>query len=74
MLAMVVNDNADCLAHSGAWASIASMLAPTGECGCLRERACSRWSSTITRVAWHARNESTFASVRMNDPENGTGS
>ena len=33
LLAMVVNDNAGCLAHSGAWASIASKLAPTRDRG-----------------------------------------
>ncbi|MGE8068542.1 hypothetical protein [Pseudomonas sp. NPDC089569] len=31
MLAMVVNDDAGCLIPRGALASIASMLAPTGE-------------------------------------------
>jgi hypothetical protein len=30
MLAMVVNDDACCLMARGVWASIASMLAPTG--------------------------------------------
>ncbi len=30
MLAMVVNDNAGCLNARGDWATIASMLAPTG--------------------------------------------
>ncbi len=30
MLAMVVNEDAGCLDARGAWASIASMLAPTG--------------------------------------------
>ncbi|MGE8064241.1 hypothetical protein [Pseudomonas sp. NPDC089569] len=34
MLAMVANDNADCLTRRGAWLSIASMLAPTGEGRC----------------------------------------
>ncbi len=30
MLAMDVNDNVGCLIPSGVWATIASMLAPTG--------------------------------------------
>ena len=29
MLAMVVNDDADCLVPRGVWSTIASMLAPT---------------------------------------------
>jgi len=33
MLAMVVNDNAGCLDARGAWATIASVLAPTGMWG-----------------------------------------
>ncbi len=32
MLAMVVNDNAGCLMPRGVWPTIASMLAPTGQC------------------------------------------
>ncbi len=31
MLAMVVNDNAGCLDANVVWATIASMLAPTGQ-------------------------------------------
>ena len=38
MLAMVANDNAGCLTPRGAWYTIASMLAPTGELRCFRDQ------------------------------------
>ena len=61
MLAMVANDNAGCLNARGVWASIASMLAPTGGCvfssGCLGRTCCycSVLFSRLAHAQGHAR-------------------
>ncbi|OOQ46209.1 hypothetical protein AO361_24630 [Pseudomonas fluorescens] len=49
---MVVNDNAGGLVPRGVLESIASKLAPTVKRIPMWERACSRWSLTITRDVW----------------------
>ncbi|WP_433740841.1 hypothetical protein [Pseudomonas putida] len=50
MLAMVVNDNVDCLTSRGALLSIASMLAPTKKRTAMVQTNCSPTHTDVTVV------------------------